>query len=448
MENNIIFKYIILLIMSNVHNNGNGILPLNNGNERLPINNSNQQLIETFSDNQLVNNIQENIQENQIINLNDDTYIENQLNDENFINSQILINEDNNNEEKFQCNLCLEEYKLDTDDYKTFPYKLCLNDHYFCGNCIENYIKCMSKNFCHLFNYFPKQMCMIIKCYPLHDFGLKFFNINCPTCRLKIKINYNTKLDRSRIFEQIIKGNINYSSNIGKEISIFNSTSNNLENKILEFKKINDEFKNNLIKISNIQEDKDKKIILSQKKIYLLNKLISDKRKEYKELKNNFEGYKSDLKDEAFKEIQDELNLKKFEMNIILEEYRLNTKTKFNNIYNFEKNKFDIELSNYHNEIKNWRKQVDEIDIKMKSEIKKFNIELQKNKEEFVWNFIKENNILRKFIELVKKENIKEIEDEKNTRLNLINQIINKEREHLIQKMYDDLEIERENITN
>lgn len=372
-----------------------------------------------------------------------DTDLENELINE----LEKELNEESDSQNVI-CNLCLDEYKFDENDYSTFPYKLCLNDHFFCGKCIEHYIKSTATDFCHLITYYPGDMYAIVKSYPLLNNIVHFYHINCPSCRTKIKINSYLKLDRSRIYEQIVKGNINPKSSIGKEISIFKNTCSQLENKIAEFTSINETLNKSVKELADIEESKKGNILKLQKKYHLLTKLLKKRNNEFTELNLNLQDHKQKLKDEAFNEVKDEIDRKKIEMNIILEEYRIEIKDKFKKIYDTEKHIFEDTIINYQKEIKDWESKLNELDTKMKLELTKFNSRLQEEKEELVWKFIKNNNILNKFIEMVKNENIREIEEEKNNRINIINQIISRERQVLIDNLYKDIEIKRRNLTN
>ena len=77
-------------------------------------------------------------------------------------------------------------------------------------------------------------MCLTIQSRPIHELDTLSFTITCPYCRRGVKFNGYTRLERSRIYEQLIKGNIDDESTLGKKICIIRKVNKQLKDGINE----------------------------------------------------------------------------------------------------------------------------------------------------------------------------------------------------------------------
>lgn len=343
--------------------------------------------------------------------------------------------------DRYQCNLCLDSY--DFEELGKCPYKLCPNDHYYHGYCVEQYIRNQSDNFVHAVVYYPQDMCMTIQSRPILDDTNYSFALNCPDCRKKISMSSYNRLARSRIYEQIIKGNINDKSNLGKKINIIRRINKDLRDRIEELQDARIIYDDMILKYTEISKDYDSELIATQEKLNELNIKIDDNKQLLLDLETKKASLINSYKKDALDEVKNKLAHDKLKMEEELKRYKDKCDKEIKRYKKIKHDEYDSYLD-LHRRIYLQKTKICEEDYRKKEyelmkaedmidkEIELLKLELDTRKDNAVWEYIQTNDMLDEFIALAREKEKEIFDKEREIKMKAMNDAIDKRREELL----------------
>ena len=129
-----------------------------------------------------------------------------------------------------------------------------------------------------------------------------------------------------------------------------------------------------------------------------------------------------------------------------MKKFKLDIKSEYDRFCEMEKERYTKLAKDYDTQVKKWQKEVIESEIKCNRELSNFKTQLALGREQMVWKYINEHGIITKFIDLAKKENKKQIQDDRNERLKVLSEVISQQRKEKVEEMMKEVELERKNM--
>ena len=354
--------------------------------------------------------------------------------------------------DKYQCNLCLDTYEF--EDYGKCPYKLCPNDHYYHGSCIEEYIKNQIHEHVHTIRYYPNDMCLTIQSRPIHELDTLSFTITCPDCRRGVKFNGYTRLERSRIYEQLIKGNIDDESTLGKKIGIIRKVNKQLKDGIKEMHDAKTIYDDMLEKYTLINKEYDKELIMTQENLNEMTIKIKENKESIIDLEDRKLYYIEKYKQEALDTISEELTSKKQIMCEEVNKFKDLCDKEITRYQKLKEEEFDTYIDLHRRiylqksklcEEEYARKELELIkeEERVAKELNELYLDLDTNKDDAVWKYIETHDLIDRFIELARDTDRENLNKERDIKIKAMNDAVDKRREELMVNLRKEIDIKR-----
>lgn len=363
------------------------------------------------------------------------------------------IDEDEEEIEKYRCNLCLDTY--DFEELGKCPYKLCPNDHYYHGNCIEEYIKSQSEDHTHVIRYYPQDMCLTIQSRSIYDNNDTPLTVSCPDCRKRINFSGYVRLERSRIYEQIIKGNISDECTLGKKINAIRKTNKQLKDRIEEMIDAKAIYDDMIDKYTNISREYDTELIISQEQLNEIDARVKVGEETILDLEVKKAQLIEEYKRIALDAIKDELTSKKENMKAMVDIYKDKCDREIERYKKLKTEEYDSYLDlqkriyiQKNKILEEEHRSREDVLIKTGEKLDKdladLYVELETKKDEAVWEYVEANDLIDRFIDMAIERDREKYDTERKIKIKAMNDAIEKRREELMVKLTKEIELKRE----
>lgn len=356
-------------------------------------------------------------------------------------------------DEKYRCNLCLDTF--DFEELSKCPYKLCPNDHYYHGSCVEQYIKSQSEDYSHVFRYFPQDMCLTIHSRSIYNDSPTSLTISCPDCRKRVNLNGYVRLERSRIYEQIIKGNISDECTLGRKISAIRKVNKQLKDRIEEMHDAKTIYDDMIEKYTDISRDYDTELIMTQEQLNEIDTRMKIGEETLADLEIRKEELIEGYKKTALDTIEDELNSKKQNMKTMVDLYKDKCDREIERYQKLKTEEYDSYLDlqkriyiQKNKILEEEYRSKEDILIKTSEKLDKdladLYVELETKKDEAVWEYVEGNDLIDRFIDLAIDRDREKYDAERKIKIKAMNDAVDKRREELMVKLSREFELKRQ----